>query len=163
MSVPKPHRVASSTGDPLPTPASNLGTLGSRVDDQDQTRWWTWSALGGVAVAALLAAAGGFPFDMPMPTHSFGWVDPTCGLTRGSTAIARGDLALAWRYNPTSFLVMAFGFVGLVRVATGWTTGRWWNISPRLGAIGWVLVVLAFAALTAYQQTNADFIINSRA
>jgi hypothetical protein len=126
-------------------------------------RWWTWMSFGGVAAAMVLALLGGFPFDTPMPTHGFGWVDPTCGLTRGSTAIARGDLALAWRYNPTSFLVMGFGAAGVIRAGAGIVRGRWLNVSLRLGPVGWALVALAVIALTAYQQSNAEFIIRSRA
>jgi hypothetical protein len=141
----------------------HLGSAHATIGDHDQMRWWTWMALGGVAAAGLLAAIGGFPFDTPMPSHSVGWVDPTCGLTRGSTAIARGDLALAWRYNPASFLVLGFGVAGLARAAAGAATRRWWNVSLRLRWMGWVLLAVAIAALTAYQQGNADFIISSRA
>jgi hypothetical protein len=140
-----------------------VATTAISVDERDRMRWWTWMSFGGVAAAMVLALLGGFPFDTPMPTHSFGWVDPTCGLTRGSTAIARGDLALAWRYNPTSFLVMGFGVAGVIRAGAGITKGRWLNVSLRLGPFGWVLVALAVIALTAYQQSNAEFIIRSRA
>lgn len=147
----------------VPSRRHPVGRLRTSIDDHDRMRWWTVLAWGGLASAVVLAAIGGFPFDTPMPTHSVGWVDPTCGLTRGSTAIARGDLGLAWRYNPTSFLVMGFGAAGVARAAIGITKGRWWNASLRLGWGGWLLVALAVVALTLYQQTNADFIISSRA
>ena len=98
-----------------------------------------------------------------MPTHSFGWVEPTCGLTRGSTAIARGDLGLAWHYNPMSFAVFAFGVAGVVRVVVGAATARWFRVSIRPRPAGWVLFAVGFVALWAYQQTNATFIIESRA
>lgn len=128
----------------------------------DTMRWVTYLTVGGVFAAIVLAVIGGFPLDTPMPTHSFGWVEPTCGLTRGSTAIARGDFATAWHYNPASFLVMGFGLAGLVRTAVGVTTHRWANVKMTWSRAGWLVVGVAFFALWAYQQTNADFIINAR-
>ena len=79
----------------------------------------TYLTDGGLMVAVVFALIGGFPLDMPMPTHAFGWVEPTCGLTRGSTAMARSDFATAWHYNPLLFLVMRFGFAGLARAFLG--------------------------------------------
>ncbi|WP_373281586.1 DUF2752 domain-containing protein [Ilumatobacter nonamiensis] len=60
-----------------------------------------------------------------MPTYRVGLVTPTCGLTRGSTAITRGDFTLGWRYNPASFLVMLFGLVGIARTVVGLSAHRW--------------------------------------
>lgn len=136
--------------------------LDMAVGDTDTMRWVTYLTVGGVIAAVVLALIGGFPFDTPMPTHSFGWVEPTCGLTRGSTAIARGDFATAWRYNPASFLVMGFGIVGVVRTAVGLVTHRWVNVKVTWSRAGWAVLGVAFVALWAYQQTNADFIINAR-
>ena len=127
-------------------------------------RWLTVLALGGGVTAVTLAIVGGFPFDMPMPTHAVGWVEPTCGLTRGTTAAARGDLALAWRYNPLSLVLVALGFAGVVRAAARLATGRWVNLRiPRPSSVGWAVLVVALVAFTLYQQSNADFIIRSRA
>ncbi len=140
-----------------------VGRVAMSVEDHDVMRWWTWLSVGGLVAAAVLALIGGFPFDTPMPTHTVGWVEPTCGLTRGSTAIARGDLALAWRYNPAAFAVVTFGAVGIIRASLGSLTGRWLRISLRPRKAGWILLSAAFAGLWAYQQSNAEFIINSRA
>lgn len=140
-----------------------LGRVAVSAEDRDPMRWWTWLSVGGLATAAVLALIGGFPFDTPMPTHTFGWVEPTCGLTRGSTAIVRGDLALAWRYNPASFAVIAFGATGIIRASFGALTGRWLHISLWPRKTGWILLAAAFVALWAYQQSNAEFIINSSA
>ena len=127
-------------------------------------RWLTVLALGGGLTAGVLALIGGFPLDMPMPTHAVGWVEPTCGLTRGTTAAARGDLALAWRYNPLSLMLVALGFAGALRVAARLMTGRWVNLRiPRPNAVGWAVLGVAVVAFTLYQQGNADFIIHSRA
>lgn len=153
------------TADP-PRPVqmdNSVAQVGLSVEGHDTMRWWSWLSLGGLATAVMLALIGGFPFDTPMPTHSFGWVEPTCGLTRGSTAIARGDLGLAWRYNPASFAVIAFGLAGILRLAVGAATGRWLRVSIRPRPAGWALIAAAFVALWAYQQTNAAFIIESRA
>lgn len=132
------------------------------IADADDMRWLSWLSVVGVAAAVVLAIIGGFPLDTPMPTHAFGLVEPACGLTRGSTALARGDLALAWDYNPASFLVMAFGAAGILRLAVGMTTHRWVNVSLRPSRVGWLVLLTAFVGLWAYQQTNAEFIINSR-
>ena len=133
------------------------------VDAVDRMRWLTVLAISGALAAAILALIGGFPFDTPMPTHSFGWVEPTCGLTRGTTAAARGDLALAWRYNPLSLGLAALGFAGAFRAAAGLVTGSWINLRIRRPSIaGWAVLALAVVAFTLYQQSNADFIIHSR-
>lgn len=146
--------------------ASRVGGSPARVSvsvgDHDGMRWVSWLCGTGLTVTAVLVLIGGFPLDTPMPTHGFGLVEPTCGLTRGSTAIARGDLSLAWQYNPASFLVMAFGAAGLIRLIVGAVTHRWVDVSIRPNRAGWVALVAAFAALWIYQQTNAEFIINSR-
>lgn len=105
---------------------------------------------------------GGTPFDMPMPTHAVGWVTPTCGLTRGSTALLRGDIGLAWRYNPASLLVVSLGVIGLARVIYGRLTSRWFNVKFRVTAPLIGLLVVAFGFLWWVQQSNAAFIISSR-
>lgn len=134
----------------------------SEIGEADRMRWLTYLTAGGVIAAVVLAVIGGFPLDTPMPTHAFGWVEPTCGLTRGSTAIARGDFAAAWHYNPASFLVMGFGLFGLMRTATGLLSHRWVNVKVTWSRVAWVAFGVAFVALWAYQQTNAEFIINAR-
>ena len=126
-------------------------------------RWVTVVSVGGLVAAGVLAAIGGLPFDLPMPTHAFGWVTPTCGLTRGSTALVRGDPGLAWRYNPASFAVVLFGLLGLVRTAVGWLGGRWLNVKVRPNKAWWVAAALSIGLLWAQQMTNAQFIIHARA
>lgn len=136
------------------------------VVDADRHRFWTAGSAAILIGAATLAVLGGSPVDLPMPTHAIGWVTPTCGLTRGSTAILRGDLALAWTYNPASFLVAATVTVGLGRAVTGRLTGRWITLQTRLGpkavALISVVAIALLVVLWAHQQANADFIINSR-
>ena len=129
---------------------------------RDTCRWVIVASIAGLSSALALVVAGGLPFDVPMPTHAVGWVEPTCGLTRGSTAIARGDFGRAFAYNPASFAVMAFGIGGVVRALTGWTTGRWLSLHLRLGRNGWLVLALGLVVLWAYQQTNAEFVISAR-
>ena len=133
-----------------------------QVDSTDRARWVTWTTVMGLLVAGGLVVAGGLPFDLPMPTYRFGVVTPTCGLTRGSTAIARGDLALAWQYNPVSFLVMGFGLLGVARTGLGFAAQRWVIVNCTRSRLAWILIGVTIAAFWAYQQTNADFIIHSR-
>ena len=140
------------------------------IDDHDGLKAVTTLAMIGVVTAAVLAVIGGFPIDMPMPTHAWGWVEPTCGLTRGSTAIVRGDWALAWRYNPGSFVVMALGTTAFVRGLVGLVWRRWANLhrnfAPLTRSDRWAVTAAVVAVVVGWalhQQTNAEFIINSRA
>ena len=133
-----------------------------RVSPHDTAPWLTWVSALGLATAAVLAVVGGLPFDIPMPTYRFGVVTPTCGLTRGSTAIARGDLGLAWQYNPASFLVIAVGAIGIARTTVGLTTRRWFTVNCTRSRIAWALIGISIAAFWLYQQSNAEFIITSR-
>lgn len=133
-----------------------------QIGGTDTTPWLTWVSSIGLFTAVVLAAVGGLPFDIPMPTYRFGIVTPTCGLTRGSTAIARGDVALAWRYNPASFLVIGLGVVGIVRTVVGFTTHRWVTVNCTRSRIAWVLIGASIFVFWLYQQANADFIITSR-
>ncbi len=146
----------------LTPPRPLLASIDASIDTTDRMRWLTIAGIAGLLAAGLLAVIGGFPIDMPMPEHQFGWVAPTCGLTRGSTAIARGDLAVAWHYNPVAFLVMALGAAAVVRSIIGLATRRWLNITGRIGPLTWPVLAALFVAWTLYQQTNAEFIINSR-
>lgn len=133
-----------------------------RVADSDRAAWLTWLSVVGIAVAVALVFAGGLPFDIPMPTYRFGVVTPSCGLTRGSTAIARGDFALAWRYNPASFLVIGLGAIGMARSAVGLATGRWVTVNCTRSRAAWALIIVAIPLFWLYQQSNADFIMTSR-
>jgi hypothetical protein len=153
---------APATGGPGPFDRSPVGALSARLGSTDTNRWITGLSIGGLVAAALLALIGGMPFDLPMPTHGIGLVTPTCGLTRGSTALIRGDAALAWRYNPASLAVIAFGIFGLARAAIGFTTKRWLNLSVRLSPAAWIALAVVFAILWVHQQGNAEFVMNAR-
>jgi hypothetical protein len=132
------------------------------VGPRDGSPAITRLALGGLLLALVLARIGNLPFDIPMPTHAFGWVEPTCGLTRGSTALVRGDPTLAWRFNPASYLVLATGLLVVVRAAFGLVTGRWVNVAGRIRFPGWVLLVAVLVVLEIHQQGNATFVMTAR-
>lgn len=149
-------------GAPVPSPARPTPVLRWWISDREETRWIALVSLVGMIAGLALVLNGGFPVDMPMPTHSFGWVEPTCGLTRGSTALIRGDFALAWRYNPASFLVVGAAVAWLVRTAVGLVSRRWLNLRVRPNAAIWIGLLVVVAALLVVQQSNAEFIINSR-
>ncbi len=69
----------------------------------------------------------------------------------------------SWQYNPAAFLVIAFGILGIARDAIGAITSRSLYVSIRPHLTGWLLLGVAFVALWAHQQSNAAFIINSKA
>ncbi len=140
-----------------------MAAVRATVEDRDEMRWVTVVSVGGLVAAGVLAVVGGLPFDLPMPTHAFGWVTPTCGLTRGSTALVRRDPALAWQYNPASFAVVLFGLFGVVRWSVGWLGGRWLTVKVRRNKAWWVAAALSIGLLWAQQMTNAQFIIHARA
>ncbi len=58
---------------------------------------------------------------------------------------------------------MGVGVLGVIRTVVGWTTHRWVNLRMRPGPVAVPVFAICFIALWAYQQQNADFIINSRA
>lgn len=130
--------------------------------DTDEMRWLTRAVAFGAAAAVMLALVGGMPFALPMPTHSVGVVDPTCGLTRASIAIARGDLASAWRFNPAAFVLAGIGVAVAVRTVWGLTRHRWATIRLPMTAPRIAMVVVMLAGWWAYQQSNAEFIMNAR-
>lgn len=144
------------------TARNDLAGVAVGIDDRDEQPAISTLAIGGVVAALVLAAIGGFPLDTPMPTHAFGWVSPTCGLTRGSTAIARGDFGVAWHYNPLAFAVMAFGAFGIVRYLAGITTRRWLTVHLHLGRHAWYIAAAAILVFWLYQQQHAEFIIHAR-
>src|SRR5699024_10125059 len=128
--APHPRR-SSAASTPLHRRWSGrLGTLAVAVEDHDAMGPFSALMLTGLAVAGILAIIGGMPFDTPVATLRCGWVAPTCGLTRGSTAIARGALGRAWAYTPASFLVMGVGLLGVARLGWGCATGRWLTLRP---------------------------------
>ena len=131
----------------------------SRGPAHDHVGPLSWLTLGGVLVAAGLALFGLPHVPLPMPTWEFGVVTPTCGLTRASVALSRGDVMTAWNVNPASFAIAAFAAAVLARLVVGLTTRTWINVAPRVPIIAWIAIV---AIWWANQQVHADLIMNTR-
>lgn len=100
----------------------------------------------GVAVAGpVFAVTGVPPIPLMWPLYRVGVVLPGCGLTRGLVALAGGDVAAAWRWNPASFLVALVVVLGLARAVGARASGRWvqvrvewrwWLVALSAGAVG---------------------------
>lgn len=128
-----------------------------------EPRTATWLAAGGAAVlllGKLFSVFGLPPISTMGPMYSMGLVSPTCGMTRSVTAIMSGELALAWRFNPGGFLVVAVLAMLLVRWGVGRTTGRWAAVVVEDWRVPGAVVAVLTIALWVNQQMNADFVIN---
>ncbi|MEU0108457.1 DUF2752 domain-containing protein [Streptomyces sp. NPDC006251] len=102
-----------------------------------------------------------FPVDLHEPTHYAGIMAPTCGLTRSVVAVFRGDVAMAWRYNPAGLLVAAASVAMLARLVIGAAVGRWLVFRLRPGRVGWIVLGLALVALEIRQQGRAELLMST--
>lgn len=116
-------------------------------------------AVGGLLLAAALAIFGMPPVDLHAPTHNWGIMSPTCGMTRGVAAATRGDLSTAWAYNPASLLLVAGAIGSVARAVVGSVTGQWVNVRLAITRPGWVGVAIALVALEINQQSHAALLM----
>ncbi|WP_416529971.1 DUF2752 domain-containing protein [Streptomyces coelicoflavus] len=126
-------------------------------------RWW-WLGAGGaviVAVGVAMAVWGMFPVDLHGPTHDAGIMAPTCGLTRSVVAVFRGDISMAWRYNPAGLLVAVVAVAALARLLAGVFVRCGPVLRVRPGRIGWMVLVLALVALEIRQQGQAELLMTA--
>jgi hypothetical protein len=115
---------------------------------------WTWIALTGLMIAALLAVFGLPPVDLHGLLHYVGVMDPFCGGTRSVYLTLHGQLREAVRYNPAGPLLVLAAVALLVRAAAGWSTGYW--VGVRVARRIWIpVLVVAATALEVNQQLNA--------
>ena len=115
---------------------------------------WTWIALIGLVIAALVAVLGLPPVDLHGPPHYLGVMDPLCGGTRSVYLTLRGQLRDAVRYNPAGPALVASAVAVLIRAGVGRATGYWVGIHvPRRIVIP--VAVAALAALEVNQQLHA--------
>ena len=109
-------------------------------------------------VAALAMGRWGLPpINLHTPLHRMGIMDPLCGMTRATAALARGDLATAWRYNPGVFLLAAAAGGVLLRLGVAAATGTWWRVRAR-GWPTWLVAAGVLVALQINQQLHADLL-----
>jgi hypothetical protein len=102
------------------------------------------AVLAGGVISAFCGVAPGDVHLLPCPFHSITGVKcPGCGMTHACIALARGDIAMAWNYNPFS--------IGLILLAAGVAVAphrmrRCWLRLPRSArtACGWSMLVLVF-------------------
>jgi hypothetical protein len=139
---------------PLP-PDRRAGVLCVRVAREDRHRMLAPLAAGGLLTAGMLAVVGLPPVDLHGPLHYLGIMDPLCGMTRGTVAVLRGQLELAWAYNPASPLLVAGATLTLVRWVAGRMTGRWLEVRVHPSRVAWAAGAIAVLVLWSNQQAHA--------
>lgn len=130
---------------------------------RDTHRAVTGLAVGGLAAAAFLAVVGLPDVDLHGPLHHLGIMDPFCGATRAARFTARGELGLAWTYNPVGILAVVVALLGVIRLVTGTVSGRWASVdflwTARRRRIAWLTLAVAVLALEVLQQSRADILV----
>lgn len=133
------------------------------LEGHDRYRWLTGLALGGVVAAVAMAVVGLPAIDTHGPLHQMGIMGPTCGATRAAMFTARGDLALAWTYNPLGIAAVLAAALVTARAAWGVSTSRWpaWAFVPsrRARRVLWVAAAVAVVLLEVRQQGRADLLM----
>jgi len=71
---------------------------------------------------------------------------PGCGMTRAAAALAHGNLAAAFRFNPVGMVLLPLALVGLGLEAFGWIRAKppRYRLQPGARA-AWLLVWLVIA------------------
>jgi hypothetical protein len=123
----------------------------------DENPVWTRIALGGLAIAVLLAVFGLPRVDLHGPLHYLGVMDPLCGGTRSVYLTLHGQLREAIRYNPAGPVLVVAALAVLIRAAVGRLTGYWVRLHlPRRLAIA--VGVVALVALEVNQQLHVSLL-----
>ena len=109
-----------------------------------------------------MAVFGLPPLDLHGPLHYLGIMDPLCGGTRAARHTMRGDLALAWQYNPLGILAVLAAAVLVLRALVGSLTSRWLTVavlwSPRRSRAVVAISLALFAVMTVRQQSRTDLL-----
>lgn len=120
----------------------------------DRFRWLLWLVMSGGLAAVALAALGLPSADLHTPLHWVGVMDPLCGMTRGVRQLARGDVGVAWSFNPGVFLLGALAAGVLVRAVVGLRTNTWLELRVVEPRVVRVVVGVGIAALWINQQLH---------
>lgn len=95
--------------------------------------------------------------------HHVGIMDPLCGGTRAAAYTARGDWAVAWRYNPLGILAVLVAAAATLRALVGVLWGRWLTVAlaltPRQRRALIVMAAAVLVAMTVRQQLRADLLV----
>lgn len=126
---------------------------------RDRWRAVTVMAAVGLIAAALMARFGMPPVDLHGPTHRWGLMMPTCGLTRGVAAAARLQFGVAVAYNPASIALVAGAVVVVARAVGGVLTGRWLDARVGDGRYWWAIGTVIFVVLWVNQQSHAALLM----
>jgi hypothetical protein len=145
---------ADRRSSPLP-PDRRSGVLHVRVAREERHTMLAPLAAGGLLTAAMLAVVGLPPVDLHGPLHYLGVMDPLCGMTRGTVAVLRGQLGLAWAYNPASPLLVAGAALALGRWVVGRLTGRWLEVHVHSSRVAWAVGAVGVLVLWVNQQAHA--------
>ena len=136
------------------------GPFRVRVAPEDQHAPLSHGALALVLATVSLRLFGLPPIDLHGPLHPLGVMDPLCGGTRAALAVGRGDLGLAWEYNPLVPVLALVVGASLARWCWGRATGRWItvNVDDRRALI--ILLGVLVVALWLNQQANAELLMS---
>lgn len=133
------------------------------VQRRETRPWVTVLGLVAVAAATTMAVFGLPPVDLHGPLHHLGIMDPLCGGTRAAMLTARGELALAWYYNPLGVLTVLAAAAVVLRAVVGLLTRRWVTVRLRLrrDQVPWVVgfVLVGVAVVWIRQQLHADLLM----
>ena len=140
-----------------------IGWLRWSLQPRDAHRVATGLGAATLAAAAGMAVFGLPPVDLHGLLHHVGIMDPLCGGTRAAAYTARGDWALAWRYNPLGILAVLAAAFAVLCAGIGALTGRWVTLTVawtprRVRAVAATATVL-LVALTVRQQFRAELLI----
>jgi len=144
----------------MTTDVQTAPTLRISWTDRDRHRQLGVAAVVVFVAGTALAVFGFPPIDLHEPTHYLGIMAPSCGLTRGTTAILSGSLSRGLRYNPASPLVVVAAAVLLGRLLIGLGTGRWLELRMRISRFAWIVLAVAAVALEINQQLNARLLMS---
>lgn len=139
--------------------ATDHAVTAFRWEDRDGLQAWSITALVGALAFVALGVFGLPRADLHSPFHQAGIMDPLCGMTRAMRLLAVGDFAAAWKYNPGSYVVAAFGAVFNVRYWFGVMSGKWPTVTLFSRRLAILIVIVGVAVLWINQQANADLLM----
>lgn len=145
----------------MPCPPS----ISLKVERSDRWQPVTWLAFAAGIIAVTMVIIGLPPFDLHLPPHHAGIMDPFCGGTRAIRLAAMGNWAESWRYNPIGVPLFIVCVMLMVRAVVGWISGRWVTLrihwTRRGKVIAWLLGAALVIALEINQQAHAELLMSS--